>query len=41
MRGVLRTDEVRPGPGRDELMAAAPETEHGAFAVPKVLDGDG
>jgi aspartyl-tRNA(Asn)/glutamyl-tRNA(Gln) amidotransferase subunit C len=41
MRGLLRPDEVRAAPSRDELMAAAPEREHGAFAVPKVLDGDG
>lgn len=41
MRAVFRPDEVRASPPRDELMAAAPEAEQGAFAVPKVLDGDG
>jgi aspartyl-tRNA(Asn)/glutamyl-tRNA(Gln) amidotransferase subunit C len=36
----LRPDAVQPSLPRAELLAAAPETEHGAFAVPKVLDGD-
>ena len=40
--GPLRADRVVPPPiSRAALLAAAPETEHGAFAVPKVLDGDG
>ena len=37
----LRFDEVRPSLPRDDFLAAAPETEQGAFAVPKVLDGEG
>ena len=41
MAAALRPDEVRPSPPRDELLRAAPETDQGAFAVPKVLDGDG
>ncbi len=36
----LRDDLVQPSPPREILLAAAPETEQGAFAVPKVLDGD-
>ena len=36
----LRPDAVVPGPPREEVLRAAPETEQGAFAVPKVLDGD-
>lgn len=37
---AMRADEVRPSSSREELLAAAPETEHGGFAVPKVRDGD-
>jgi aspartyl-tRNA(Asn)/glutamyl-tRNA(Gln) amidotransferase subunit C len=36
----LRPDEVRPSWPREELLAAAPASEAGGFAVPKVLDGD-
>jgi aspartyl-tRNA(Asn)/glutamyl-tRNA(Gln) amidotransferase subunit C len=36
----LRPDVVRPGAVRAELLASAPASEHHAFAVPKVLDGD-
>lgn len=36
----LRPDEVVPGLERDALLASAPAHEHGAFAVPRVLDGD-
>jgi aspartyl-tRNA(Asn)/glutamyl-tRNA(Gln) amidotransferase subunit C len=38
---VLRPDVVVASPAREVLLAAAPETESGGFAVPKVLDGDG
>jgi aspartyl-tRNA(Asn)/glutamyl-tRNA(Gln) amidotransferase subunit C len=38
---ALRADVVAASPARDVLLAAAPETEFGGFAVPKVLDGDG
>ena len=37
----LRPDRVQPSLARDELMAAAPASEHGGFAVPLVRDGDG
>jgi aspartyl-tRNA(Asn)/glutamyl-tRNA(Gln) amidotransferase subunit C len=37
---ALREDRVRPCLTRDQALAAAPESEHGGFAVPKVLDGD-
>jgi aspartyl-tRNA(Asn)/glutamyl-tRNA(Gln) amidotransferase subunit C len=36
----LREDRVQPSLSRDEALAAAPASEHGGFAVPKVLDGD-
>jgi aspartyl-tRNA(Asn)/glutamyl-tRNA(Gln) amidotransferase subunit C len=36
----LRPDVVRPGLPREEALAAAPATEAGGFAVPKVLEGD-
>jgi aspartyl-tRNA(Asn)/glutamyl-tRNA(Gln) amidotransferase subunit C len=38
---ALRPDVVIASPAREVLLAAAPESELGAFAVPKVLDGDG
>jgi aspartyl-tRNA(Asn)/glutamyl-tRNA(Gln) amidotransferase subunit C len=38
---VLRPDVVVASPPRELLLEAAPETEFGGFAVPKVLDGDG
>ena len=38
---ALRPDVVVASPDREVLLAAAPETESGGFAVPKVLDGDG
>jgi aspartyl-tRNA(Asn)/glutamyl-tRNA(Gln) amidotransferase subunit C len=41
MAAPLRADEVLPSLPREEALAAAPETEQGGFAVPKVLDGDG
>jgi aspartyl-tRNA(Asn)/glutamyl-tRNA(Gln) amidotransferase subunit C len=37
----LRPDIVVPSLSRDEALAAAPETEHGGFAVPLVRDGGG
>lgn len=41
MVAPLRPDEPRPSLPHEEALAAAPETEHGGFAVPKVLEGDG
>ena len=38
---VLRDDVVEPTLDRDEVMAAAPESEDGRFWVPPVLGGDG
>ncbi len=40
MQAALRADVVVPSLPRAELLAAAPAQESGAFAVPKVLDGD-
>lgn len=40
MQAPLRADVVRDSLPRSELLAAAPSTEAGAFAVPKVLDGE-
>jgi aspartyl-tRNA(Asn)/glutamyl-tRNA(Gln) amidotransferase subunit C len=37
---ALREDRVQPSLPREEALAAAPQSEHGGFAVPKVLDGD-
>jgi aspartyl-tRNA(Asn)/glutamyl-tRNA(Gln) amidotransferase subunit C len=36
----LREDRLVPSLSREEALAAAPASEHGGFAVPKVLDGD-
>ena len=36
----LRPDVVQPSLDRTELLASAPESESGGFAVPKVLDGE-
>src|SRR5688500_8397073 len=41
MATPLRADELAPSLPRELVLAAAPETEHGGFAVPKVLEGDG
>lgn len=41
MTAPLRPDEVLPSLPHDEALAAAPEREHGGFAVPKVLEGEG
>jgi aspartyl-tRNA(Asn)/glutamyl-tRNA(Gln) amidotransferase subunit C len=38
---TFRADEVQTSGLRDALLAAAPEAEQGAFAVPKVLEADG
>ena len=34
----LRTDEVTDGGYRDQVLANAPNAEHGFFAVPKVIE---
>lgn len=34
----LREDEVTDGNCRDEILANAPDPEHGFFAVPKVIE---
>ena len=34
----LRADEVSDGNRRDDILANAPEAEHGFFAVPKVIE---
>jgi aspartyl-tRNA(Asn)/glutamyl-tRNA(Gln) amidotransferase subunit C len=34
----LRGDEVTDGDCRDEVLANAPDAEHGFFAVPKVIE---
>lgn len=39
-RDGLRADEVLPSTAREEVLAAAPDSEAGGFAVPKVLDGE-
>ena len=38
---VLRDDVEAPTLDRDEVMAAAPQSEDGRFRVPPVLGGDG
>jgi aspartyl-tRNA(Asn)/glutamyl-tRNA(Gln) amidotransferase subunit C len=40
MQAQLRPDVVVPCLARDELLRAAPAHESGAFAVPKVMDGE-
>ncbi len=40
MQATLRADVVVSSTPRAELLQAAPAHESGAFAVPKVLDGD-
>lgn len=37
---ALRPDRVLPSTPREALLAAAPDSELGGFAVPKVRDGD-
>lgn len=34
----LRDDKVTDGDCRDDILANAPEAEHGFFAVPKVIE---
>lgn len=34
----LRDDEVTEGDIRDQILANAPQAEHGFFAVPKVIE---
>ena len=34
---VLRSDEVRPGLDRDEVLAEAPAAEDGRFRVPRIM----
>jgi aspartyl-tRNA(Asn)/glutamyl-tRNA(Gln) amidotransferase subunit C len=38
---ALRPDEVVASGDREQYLSAAPRSEAGAFAVPKVLDGGG
>ena len=40
MAAALRPDVIVASLPRELYFAAAPETAHGGFAVPKVLDGD-
>jgi aspartyl-tRNA(Asn)/glutamyl-tRNA(Gln) amidotransferase subunit C len=40
LAGALREDQVRQSMPREEFLRAAPATEAGGFAVPRVLDGD-
>jgi aspartyl-tRNA(Asn)/glutamyl-tRNA(Gln) amidotransferase subunit C len=40
MAAPLREDRVAPSLSQSEALASAPESEHGGFAVPKVLEGD-
>ena len=37
---VFREDVVTPGLDRDEVLAAAPEAEHGRFRVPPIIGLD-
>jgi aspartyl-tRNA(Asn)/glutamyl-tRNA(Gln) amidotransferase subunit C len=37
IHNVLRTDEVRPGVDRDEVLAVAPDVEDGRFRVPRII----
>jgi aspartyl-tRNA(Asn)/glutamyl-tRNA(Gln) amidotransferase subunit C len=41
MDAPLRPDVIRPGLPREEALAAAPASEAGGFAVPKVMEGEG
>lgn len=40
VQAPLRPDVVVPGLDREELLAVAPASEQGGFAVPKVWEGD-
>lgn len=37
LSNVLRPDVPRPGVDREEVLAAAPETQDGRFRVPRIL----
>jgi aspartyl-tRNA(Asn)/glutamyl-tRNA(Gln) amidotransferase subunit C len=37
IRNVLRSDEVRPGVDREEVLAVAPDVEDGRFRVPRII----
>src|SRR3954465_5949869 len=37
LRNVTRSDEIRPGVDRDEVLAQAPSAEDGRFKVPRIL----
>jgi len=37
LRNVMRTDDVRPGVDRDEVLAQAPAAEDARFKVPPIL----
>ena len=37
---VFREDVITPGLDRDEVLAAAPEAEHGRFRVPPIIGLD-
>lgn len=41
MSTPLREDIVRDSLHRDEVLASAPKSEGGGFAVPKVMEGEG
>jgi aspartyl-tRNA(Asn)/glutamyl-tRNA(Gln) amidotransferase subunit C len=41
MAAPLREDQLAPSLSQEEALAAAPESEHGGFAVPRVMEGDG
>lgn len=38
LTNVLRADEVKPSMVPDEIVANAPESQDGAFVVPKTVD---
>lgn len=38
LTNVLRADEVKPSMPSDEIVANAPESQDGAFVVPKTVD---
>ena len=40
MQAPMRADVLRDSLPRSELLAAAPSTEAGAFAVPQVMEGE-
>ena len=40
LQNVFREDVTAPGLDRDEVLAAAPETEHGRFRVPPIIGLD-